>query len=269
MLRFVFGCRAVGRPRTGPPGCPRVRSLGLPTAASCLLALAAASCRVFPDWETLTVRLPVPPPAWAGCGLVPSWEVRAFWPGGEARAEADPDAPIRLTLPRGETAAVLAYPVWAGKELRPAGALYPADGEGTLALTWEGGYRAEAARVLILTGVDPARFDLERFAREALARLGDPWLRPPSSFAESFAAETFRVTWLDPPPLFAVSAVGLPGSAASESPFGSSLTPDGEGTASASLPVGIGRWYAGWGRVSVEVGEGGEAVWAVTVNSGQ
>lgn len=237
-------------------------------AASGFLCLGA-SCRFFPEWESVVVRLPDPPPAWSECGLAPSWEVRAVWPCGEARAETAPDAPVRLTLPRGETAAVLAYPVWAGRKLRPGGCLYPMEGDQDIRLTWEGGYRAEAARVLIHAGVDPARFDLERFAREALARLGDPWLRPPSSFAESFASETFRVTWLDPPSLYEVSAVGLPGSAASESPFGFRLTPDGEGRASGSLPVGVSRWYADWGRVSVAVREDGEAVWAVTVNSGQ
>lgn len=236
-------------------------------AASCGFLCLGTSCRLFPEWESVTVRLPEAPTAWADCGPAPAWEVRAVWPGGEARAETGP--PIRLTLPRGETASVLAYPVWAGKELRPGGALYPLDGAGSLALTWEGGYRAEAARVLIHAGVDPGRFDLDRFAREAVVRLGDPWLRPPAVFAESLAAETFRVNWLDPPPLFAVSALGLPGPAASESPFGPSLVPDGEGRADISLPPGVHRWYAAWGRVSVEVDEDGEAVWAVTVNSGQ
>jgi hypothetical protein len=137
------------------------------------------------------------------------------------------------------------------------------EGDQDIRLTWEGGYRAEAARVLILAGVDPARFDLGRFSREALARLGDPWLRPPESFAESLAEESFRVTWLDPPPLHEVSAAGLPGPAASDSPFGSGLVPDGEGRASASLPPGVHRWFAAWGRVSVEVDEGGAAVWMV------
>lgn len=228
-----------------------------------------AACRIFPDWESVTVFLPEPPPAWSECGLTPAWEVRASWFGGRTVSAAGPGVRASLLLPRGERAAVLAYPIWAGRELRPAGAVYPADGEGTLALTWEGGYRAEAARVLILAGVDPGRFDLDRFSREALARLGDPWLRPPAAFAESFAQETFRVTWMDPPPLFEVSAVGLPGRATSESPFGPGLAPDGEGWAEALLPVGVSRWYADWGRVSVEVREDGAAVWAVTVNGGQ
>lgn len=250
---------------TSAPG----RLAALPVLSTALLFCTAAACRLFPEWEDVTVRLPEPPAAWSGCGLSPDWEVRAFWFGGRSVSAAGSGGRASLLLPRGERAAVLAYPIRAGRELRPAGALYPSDGEGALALSWEGGYRAEAARVLIRAGVDPGRFDLDRFAREALARLGDPWLRPPSSFAESFAAEIFRVTWLDPPSLYEVSAVGLPGPAASESPFGPNLVPDGEGRASAMLPVGVSRWYADWGRVSVEVREGGEAVWAVTVNSGQ
>lgn len=249
---------------TSAPG----RLAALPVLSTALLFCTAAACRLFPEWEDVTVRLPEPPAAWSGCGLSPDWEVRAFWFGGRAVSAAGSGGRASLLLPRGERAAVLAYPIRAGRELRPAGAVYPSDGEGYLALSWEGGYRAEAARVLIRAGVDPGRFDLDRFAREALTRLGDPWHRPPEVFAESLAAETFRVTWLDPPKLFAASVGGLPGSAASESPFGPGLVPDEEGQAAASLPPGVHRWYADWGRVSVEVDEGGAAVWVVKVDSG-
>lgn len=262
MLPSIPRSLGAGCPGFGPGlrrGLPALRLL----AAVPVLVAFGAACRLFPEWEDVTVRLPETPAAWAGCGLSPDWEVRAFWFGGRAVSAAGSGGRASLLLPRGERAAVLAYPIRAGRELRPAGALYPSDGEGTLALTWEGGYRAEAARVLILAGVDPGRFDLDRFTREALARLGDPWLRPPADFAESLAAETFRVTWLDPSPLFAASVGGLPGSAASESPFGSSLIPDGEGQAAVSLPPGVHRWYADWGRVSVELREDGEAAWVI------
>ncbi len=258
------GSRA--RPRRGPGPRPRSFGLLLPAAIVCLTSLS--DCRLFPEWETVFLRIPDPPQDWIECGLDPVWEYRACWIGGETRAEAVSGGRAVLCLPRRETAAVLAYPVWAGRKLRPAGAVYPRAGEGELTLTWEGGYRAEAARVLILTGIDPARFDLERFSREAVARLGDPWLRPPSDFAESLAAETFRVTWLDPPLLFPASVDGLPGPAASDSSFGRALVPDGEGRAVVSLPVGVSRWHAAWGRVSVELRADGEAAWVVTVNSG-
>lgn len=267
MTRSVFRYPVPGRLLVGPPIRPRARVCLLSAAAVVLLCLGSA-CRVFPEWESVAVRLPEPPTAWTGCGLDPAWEVRAVWPGGEARAEAAPGVSVRLNLPRGETAAVLAVPVCSERELQPAGALYPSEGTKTLAPTWEGGYRAEAARVLILAGVDPARFDLDRFSREAFVRLGDPWLRSPAAFAESFAAETFRVTLLDPPPRFSVSAVDLPGPAAPASPFGQPLVPDGEGRADVFLPAGVHRWYAAWGRVSVEVDEEGEAVWVVKVDSG-
>ena len=256
------GCRVL--PRSGPGPCPRpVRLLAV---LACLSGLSG--CRLFPEWETVSLRAPAPPQAWIECGLEPIWEYRACWAGGEARAPAGPDGRAVLCLPRLETASVLAYPVQAGRELRPAGALYPSEGERDIALTWEGGYRAEAARVLILAGVDPGRFDLERFSREASARLGDPWLRPPEAFAAGFAEENFRVTWLDPPLLFAASVDDLPGPAASDSPFGQALVPDGEGRAVVSLPVGVSRWHAAWGRVSVELRADGVATWVVTVNSG-
>ncbi len=266
MNRSLSRYPAGGRPRTDPQVRRRPRPFRFPGAAV-LLALGAA-CRIFPEWESVTVRVPEPLPAWTECGLEPSWEVRAVWSGGEIRAEAAPDARVRLVLPRGETVAVLAVPVWAGRELRPGGAVYPANGEGNLVTTWEGGYRAEAARILILAGADPARFDLDRFAREAFARLGDPWLRPPETFAESFASETFRVTLLDPLPARTLRTPVLPGPAAPASPYGTSLAPDGEGRADAFLPPGVHRWYADWGRVSVEVGEDGDAVWVVKVDSG-
>ena len=237
-------------------------------AAAVLLCLGSA-CRVFPEWESVTVRPPKLPAAWSDCGLAPAWEIRAVWSGGEARVATVPDSPARLILPRRETVAILAYPIRSGRALRPAGAVYPSDGWSKPILTWEGGYRAETVRILILAGVDPSRFDLERFYREAFARLGDPWLRPPAGFAESFVEETFRVTWLDPDTSWIVQSPVLPGPAASESPFGPGLVPDGEGRAAIVLPRGVHRWYAGWGRVSVEVQEGKEAVWAVTANSGQ
>ncbi len=230
-----------------------------------LLALFLWGCRIFPEWETLDVRPPSPLPVWSECGLDPAWELLALWPGGSVSADIPAGGAARVSLPRGETTAILAYPVEGGRRLRPAGAvLRPgASFGGKVRLTWEGGYQAESARILLRAGEDPSRFDLERFLAEALARLPDPWVRPPEAFAPAFAEGRFRVVWLDPPEAHPASVSGLPGRAASESPFGAALEPDEGGKAVLELPAGFHRWYAGWGRVSVEVREDGSAVWIV------
>ncbi|HSV55593.1 MAG TPA: hypothetical protein VLH39_00610, partial [Magnetospirillaceae bacterium] len=202
------------------------------------------------------------PGLWIDCGIDPVWEIHAFWADGEVDV-ARPGASATLSLPRDRTCAVLAWPVQGGRRLRPAGAVYPRDGSVTLSLSWEGGYRAEAARVLIRAGMDPARFDLERLVREARVRLGDPWLKPPETFAGRFARGEFRADWLDPPPLYAAAVSGFPGPAASESPFGTCLVPDGEGRAEATLPAGFHAWHAFWGRASADVREDGGSAWVV------
>ena len=209
------------------------------------------------------MRLPDLPPVWIDCGLDPAWEVRAVWPGGEARSEVRRDGSARLCLPRDRTVSILVWPVLFSRKLRPAGAVYPRDGDENLALTWIGGYKAEAVRILVVAGMEPACFDLERFAGEALDRMKDPWMRPPETFAVDFTEKEFRVNLLDPPVLFPATLEGLPGPAVSESPFGAALVPDAFGRAEAALPVGVHRWFAPWGRVSVEVQEDGSATWAI------
>lgn len=228
-------------------------------------AALLAGCQWFPEWETRVVYPPPLPAAWIDCGLAPDWEVIAVWMAGEAGASIRPGACASLCLPRGKTVAILAYPVVAGARLRPAGAVFagtplPSDGA---ACTWEAGYEAEAARVLMRAGVDPACFDLKRFASEAYARLGDPWKAPPESFAARFAEGTFSVLWLNPGAVYTTSATGLPGPAASDSPFGPVLAPDADGSAVVDLCEGVSRWFAAWGRVSVEVRADGEATWLI------
>ena len=93
--------------------------------------------------------------------------------------------------------------------------------------------------------------------------MADPWVTDPDAFSGEFREGCFRVYWLDPPDTWFAQVEGLPGPAASESPFGENLEPDGEGAASAELAEGIHRWYADWGRVSAQVGDDGQTTWIV------
>ena len=248
------------------------RAPGFVLRAFSLRGLAAAgvivflcACRVFPEWETIVVVPPSLPTAWSERGLEPEWEFRAFWPGGEIRSAPGSGESAAFLVPRDERVAVLAYPIVRGRSLRPAGVVRPLYGfpAGKVDLTWAGGYQAEAARVLIRAGGDPSRFDLDRFLSEALDRMDDPWDAPPETFAARLADGTFRANWLNPPEEYEVGVSELPGPAASESPFGVALVPDGRGTAAASLSIGVHSWYASWGRVSSEVFEDGSVAWIV------
>lgn len=240
------------------------RPQGAALARAALAAILLAGCRVFPQWETVSFRVPEAPASWLECGLKPSWSLRAEWPGGSQETLA-PTGVASFRLPRGESSAVLAFPMVDGRRLKPAGVVLPDESaaDGIADLTWEGGYEAECARALLRAGVDPGCFDLERFSSEAFARMADPWVTDPGIFSDEFREGHFRVYWLEEPAAYSARAEGLPGPAASESPFGQSLEPDGEGVAAAELTEGVHRWYADWGRVSAQVCGDGQTTWIV------
>jgi len=122
----------------------RVKSVA--GAAASLVAFLMG-CRVFPEWQIVTLSLPVFPPVWLECGLYPDWEIEGVWLGGKASAAVRSGETAALYLPRDESAAVLAYPAVGGRRLRPAGAVLPRSPVigGKVNRDWAGGYQAAAA----------------------------------------------------------------------------------------------------------------------------
>jgi len=160
-------------------------------------------------------------------------------PGGLLRsALVEPGARLRVEVDRGRPQAILALPSSAGRGLRPAGAIYPGNAGGQLALDWRGGYEASLALALLGGGVDPWLFNLGRLVDEALARCGDPWLLPVLDVAQALADRSFRIDLYRRMPSFALRLPGI-GSWAPESPFAPAPVGEGEGS---TVTLGEGLW---------------------------
>jgi hypothetical protein len=210
-----------------------VKSLFLAVSSS-LLTLTPTSCSLLSgspygamgSHEILLI-LPPLPPAWAS---LPDFRMALTWkgPGGRLRsALALPGSALRIEVERGLPQSILARPSSAGRELMPAGALYPeamaTDAGEELVLDWKGGYAASVALALLAGGVDPWGYDLSRLAGEALARCGDPWLIPAHETAQRLADLDFRIDAFKEPLRRPVSLPGG-GSWAPDSPFAAAPT---------------------------------------------
>jgi hypothetical protein len=180
-----------------------------------------------PGRHELLLALPPAPAAWS---WLPDLIMEVTWKsagGGLRTAFAKPGSTLRAEVERGLPQAILALPSSRGRELRPAGALYPEglaegragdDAGNSLVLDWTGGYAASVALALARAGIDPWCYDLSRLAREALVRCSDPWLIPATEAARRLSALEFRLDAYGEP---ARGALTLPGAGpwAPESPF--------------------------------------------------
>lgn len=169
------------------------------------------------DVHPLTLSLPELPPSWAAAGGL---MFRIEWRDGEGVLQgtlAPPGSSLEVELARGVAQEVLAVAFVQGRELRPAGARYPADldsgpdgglGKARLPLGWKGGWLASLSRRLASGGYDPESFNLAHLKAVLDAADMDPWLLEPGEAARRLIAGTFRSSLLSEAKRF---AVGLPG----------------------------------------------------------
>jgi len=243
-----------------------------PAAAilAALLFLGLVSCSSW-GWGLLSstevheirIILPEAPSSWAalaGLRMSLSWRD----PGGcLRRAEAEAGSYIDIEVERGFPQALLAQTFSSGKQLLPAGALYPEALVGgkvdELRLDWRGVYAASVALALEGGGIDPSGFDLYALVDGAIARAGDPWLVAPLEAARRLAEGSFRIDRYKAPKRFDLS---LPGPAPwiPESPFASA--PEGEAL-SVKLPEGLWRFVGEGRELFASVDAKGAAIFAL------
>jgi hypothetical protein len=227
-----------------------------------LLAAFSASCSQ-PSGplsvQGLTVVLPPAPKAWA---FLPELRISLSWrePDGRARSLlASPGSRLKIEVERGYAQALIARPSSSGRQLCPAGALYPealagksGKGSDELFLDWRGGYAGSIALALEGGGIDPGCFDLYRLVDGAIARSGDPWVVSPLEAARRLASLDFRIDLYNQASRRSVVLPG-PGPWASESPFAA------EASSTASLSEGLWRFLGETGELLVSVDSGGRA----------
>ncbi len=234
-----------------------------------LAAIVAGAGCSFPEGpasvESLLVSTPQPPESWA---VLPRLSYRLTWcrpDGSAASVVLEPGASTVITVARGRVQWLFAEPFFAGRSLRPAGALYPfgrapdAAGGPTLVLGWREGWLAAVARALEEGGADPRAYDLARLMRELAAEGGDPWAAlPPRRAAGALVAGTFRTTLLRAAPAVPLCLPG-PGPWVPESALASAPLLRADGAYAASLSPGEHRFFGTDSRLLVRVEEGGGA----------
>lgn len=210
--------------------------------------------------HALTIVIPPAPAAWAS---LTDLRMSLSWrdPDGRLRSlQAVPGSSCRIEVERGFPQAIIVRPSLSGRELCPAGALYPegiAAGQpekdsGELQLDWRGGYAASIALALEGGGIDPSCYDLYRLVDGAIARSGDPWIVSPVEAARRLADLDFRIDLYNEKARTSVALPG-PGPWAPESPFAS------EAGAAASLPEGLWRFVGKASELFVSVDSEGRA----------
>lgn len=232
--------------------------------------LACASCSGALGWpvaESLPVLVELPefPAVWAAAE---AWELS--WVSSSGRGgpvSARPGATLCLELPRSGDAALLCRAVFGAYRSLPYGAVWPLDlsEDGRLRPGPGGGYAAALAGTLLGAGYRRCPFDLPRFAREAQARLGDPWDVDPQPLAAIVAKRAFRIDYLRAPGTQAVRISGLPLPLAPDSPWGSPAIPDGAGNLVLELVPGrVRRWMGGGYQLTVFWSRESGAIWTLS-----
>ncbi len=234
----------------------------LALAVSAVLALSA--CPLFTLGMPVQVVLPDLPSAWADAQ---GWELS--WlsfddSGGPVRAA--PGSALELRLPRGGEAAVLCRAVYGNARTLPYGAPWPQglSDDGLLGLDAAGGYAASLAAAFYKAGYGTCPLDLPRFAREAEARLADPWDVDPASFSPVVAGLLFRVDYLRTPVRGQATVGGVPCTLAPDSPWGRRAVPDGSGNVALELAPGrVRRWIGGGYELAVSISTSGDVAWTL------
>lgn len=240
-----------------------------------LLSVVLAACgqpfgRGSLEVHDVTLVLPGLPPSWAGAeGL----RFRVEWrDGGGVRhvALAAPGSSLDVELERGVAQEVLAVPACWGRELRPAGARYPADldpgqdgglGPARLALGWKDGWLASLSRRLASGGNDPEAFNLARLKAVLCGADLDPWLLEPGEAARRLVSGTFRSSLIAEPRRFAVALPG-PGPWLAESALAPPPCLGNDGNWSVDLPEGVSLLLGPDASLAISVDPTGNAMMA-------
>jgi hypothetical protein len=209
------------------------------------------------------LECPRRPEVWAG---IDSITYTFFWKdetGAERFASVREGEALAVRLRRGEAQAIVAIPSCGMVELKPAGALYPADLVMTdkeypssvpdaLTLSFGSGYVAAIASYIEAAGRDPWVFPLEKLKSIREDTGCDPWTIAPWKVASALVGGTFRTS------IFHAASVviTLPGDDdwMPESPF--CLVYSGEGGREAILCDGIYLFYAETEKLVVGIGDG-------------
>jgi len=233
-------------------------------AISALAAILSAACQLPDSMMNVGIAVPGLPAVWAEAT---GWEVSCISCEGKSEAVyALPGAVVYLELPRSFEAAVMCTACFDTGRSLPYGASWPQGvaEDGLLYPSDSGGYACALAAVLYRGGATHAGFDLPRFAREAKARMDDPWDVDPGSFAAIVAEGRFRADHLKVPDPVAVTITGVPCPLSPDSPWGVVMEPDGEGTVNLDLAPGrIHLWQGGGYKLTVGVSGSGEASWTL------
>jgi hypothetical protein len=184
--------------------------------ALALAALPFASCALAGQSLAVDIRMPPFPDAWR---LADFWELRVERGGlSSAPILARPGDAFSLSLPRGSPAYLYCSAAFGEKRSLPFGAVWPQQGLPSdtgppglaLPLTAGGGFAAAFGALLDRGGIDAAGFNLDRFGREAEARVEDPWTLDVAALARSVAGGSFRADSLRESPETSAERLWLP-----------------------------------------------------------
>lgn len=243
-----------------------------------LALLSILSCRgQLSGWgsaHSLKVFLPSVPESWSSAGefrFVVEWRDEG---GLRREAFASSGSRLDLVLARGSEQAILAWPEFGLRRLKPAGALYPFDLEGFSAsvpgavdeirLSWMGGWTAELFECVRKAGGEAGLGNFRRIESRLTERGDDPWELDPRIAAERLMAGSLRADFFGKVERYAIAIPVDGGPWILESP----LAPPPEPTATADAG---GDGSSSW-RVSLPEGEslvlGGDFDLAASVDSG-
>jgi hypothetical protein len=227
-------------------------------------SILAAACSFPGSMMTVGVVVPGVPAVWAEAT---GWEVSVVsCEGSPDTVYALPGTVVYLELPRSFEAAVMCTAHFNTGTSLPYGSPWPqglAD-DGMLHPDASGGYACALAAVLYRGGATHAGFDLPRFAKEAEARMADPWAVDPGGFAAIVAEGRFRADHLESPDPVAVVLTGIPCALSPDSPWGTVVEPDGAGTVNLGVVPGrVHRWQGSGYELTVGISGSGEASWTL------
>jgi len=220
--------------------------------------------------------VPAFPQCWAQAD---AWELS--WVSATASsgpATAAPGQTVELVLPRGSEAAVFCRAAFGASRTLPYGAVWPQglSADGDLPLSAAGGYAASLAAVFYNAGLWHCGIDLEHLAKEADARLDDPWDLDPAGLAVIVAERRFRVDHLKAEGRVAVTVTGLPVALMGlpmvlvpDSPWGRPAMLDASGATIVELPARrVRRWLGGGYELCVLVSSRDGPAWTLSAPDG-
>jgi hypothetical protein len=242
--------------------------------ALAIAALALASCALAGQDLAVDIRLPPFPDAWR---LAEFWELRVERGGlGSLPILARPGDALSLSLPRRSSAYVYCSATFGEGRSLPFGAVWPQQSLPSdtglpglaLPLTAGGGFAAAFGALLDRGGIDAAGFNLERFGREAEARVEDPWTLDLSALARSVAGGSFRADSLRECPETSAARLRLPPALAGAtlvpaSPWAEALSVAADGSLTLALCYKPRVYFVAGYELRAGLSPEGEPCWSI------